>query len=51
MIFIEFQLPRDVLLKDALQKAVLRKMFLNDVFLQWLQSSTKDFISIADLIN
>ena len=41
----------EALLKDAPQKAVLQKVFYNEVFLQWSQSSTKAFISITDLIN
>ena len=37
--------------RDVLQKAVLQKVFYNNVFLQWSKSSSEAFISIADLIN
>ena len=36
---------------DALQKAVLLKVFYHSVFLQWSKSLTKALICITDLIS
>ena len=35
---------RDILLENALQKAVQQKVFENEVFLRWSKSSTKAFL-------
>ena len=50
-LILQNQPSRDVLLENGPQKAVLHKVFNNEVFLQWSKFSAKAFIFITDLIN